>query len=38
MLHPPKQHVILKVLTENKVFYFYKKALYKGTEPNKWLK
>ena len=38
ILHPTKQHVGLKVLTENKVFYFSKKALRAGTAPNKWLK
>ena len=28
----------LKILTENKVFYFSKRALRAGTAPNKWLK
>ena len=27
MLHPPKGHVVLKVLTKNKVFYFPKSIL-----------
>ena len=31
MLHPPKQHEILKVLTESKVFYVSKTALRAGT-------
>ena len=35
MLIPPKRHVVLKVLTENKVFYFSKKALCAGTACNK---
>ena len=38
MLHSPKQHVILNVFTENKLFYFSKRALHVGTACNKWLK
>ena len=38
MLNPPKRHVFLKALTENKVFYFLKRALRVGTAFNKWLK
>ena len=38
MLHPPKRYVVLKVLTENTVMYFSKRALRAGTARNKWLK
>ena len=38
MLHPNKQDVVLKVLTENKVFYVSKMALRAGTACNKELK
>ena len=35
MLRLPKRHVVLIVLTENKVFYFSKKLLYAGAIQNK---
>ena len=38
MLHPNKQDVDLKVLTENKVFYVLKRGLRAGTSCNKGLK
>ena len=38
MLHASKQNVVLKVLTENKLFYLSKGALHAGTAHNKWLK
>ena len=38
MLHPSKQDVVLKVLTDNKVLYVSKKALRYGTARNKGLK
>ena len=38
MLHPPKWHVILKVLMENKVFYSSKRALRVDNARYKWLK
>ena len=38
MLHLPKRHVVLKVLAENKMFYFSKRALRVSTASNKWLK
>ena len=34
----PKRHVVLKVCTENKLFYFSKRALRPGTARNKFLK
>ena len=38
MLNSPKRNVILMALTENKLFYFSKRALRAGTARNKWLK
>ena len=38
MLHSPKQHIVLKVLTENKVFYFSKRPLHVRTARNICLK
>ena len=38
MLHPHKQHVILKVSADNKTFYLSKRALRAGTAHNIWLK
>ena len=38
MLHPPKQHVFLDFLVENKAFYSIERALRAGTACNKWLK
>ena len=38
MLHPRKWYVVLKILTENKEFYFSKCALRADTARNKWLK
>ena len=38
MLHTPKRHAVYKIFTENKLFYFSKRALRAGTECNKWLK
>ena len=38
MLNPPKRNVVLMVFTENKLFYFSKRALREGTARNKWLK
>ena len=38
ILHPPKQDMVSKVLTENKVFYVSKKALRANTTCNKGLK
>ena len=35
---PPKWYVVLKVLTENMVMYFSKRALCVDTALNKWLK
>ena len=35
---PPKRYVVLKVLTENTIMYFSKRALRAGTARNKWLK
>ena len=32
------QHVVLRIFTENKLFYFSKRALCVGTTHNKWLK
>ena len=37
-LHPPKRHVFLEILIENKVFHFSKRALRAGTPRNKWFK
>ena len=37
-LHPPKQHVFLEVLVENKAFYSTKKTPGADTVHNKWLK
>ena len=34
--HPPKQHVFLEVLIENKAFYFSKRALRVETACSKW--
>ena len=38
MLQPPKQHVFLEFLVENKVFYSTKRALRADTARNKWPK
>ena len=38
MLSLPKRNVALMVFTENKLFYFSKRALLVGTTCNKWLK
>ena len=38
MLHPPKRHAVLKVFTENKLFYFSKRTSRADTARNKWLK
>ena len=38
MLHPPKQHAVMKVLTESKVFYFCNNALCAATTCNKMTK
>ena len=35
---PPKQHVFLEFLVENKAFRFSKRALRASTARNKWLK
>ena len=35
---PPKRHVFLEFLVENKAFHFSKRALHAGTAHNKWLK
>ena len=35
---PPKQHVVLQILREDKVIDFSKRALHAGTARNKWLK
>ena len=37
-LHPPKRHVFLEFLVENKAYHFSKRALRAGTARNKWLK
>ena len=37
-LQPPKRHVVLEFLAENKAFHFSKRALRAGTSRNKWLK
>ena len=37
-LHPPKQHVFLEFLIENKEFYSTKRALRGDTARNMWLK
>ena len=38
MLCPPKGYVALKLFAENKLFYFSKRALRRGTTHNMWLK
>ena len=38
MLNPPKRNVVSMVFTENKLFYFSKRALRAGTVRNKWVK
>ena len=38
MPHPLKRHTALKFFTENKLFYFSKRALLTGAASNKWLK
>ena len=38
IMHFPKWYVILKILIENKGFYFSKRVLRADTRPNKWPK
>ena len=38
MLHPPKPHVFLELLAENKTFSCSIRALHTETTQNKWLK
>ena len=38
ILPTPKRHVVLKVLAEDKVFYFWKMAFRPGTAHDRWLK
>ena len=37
-LHPPRRHVFLQFLVENKAFYLSKRALPAGTACHSWLK
>ena len=38
MLNPPIRNIALMGFTENKLFYFSKRALRAGSARNKWLK